>query len=625
MGKLEDLNRGLYQPDFERRAAPSPIPGRKIPQPEANPAWREEPRPNPPLPASPVSKRHYGLIAAAIFILGAALAVGTFYFGFKKQDLVLTIHAKEQIESGEKVSYEVSYKNQGSKTLRELELSFSYPEGAEPLREEGREGKQARTRIQLEDLAPGNEARVQLEARLFGKTGDTPRAEALISYRPDESSSTFTVRSTAATSIVRVPLAVTVAVPADPIAGQEVTVSVDYALSGESSFPNISLGLEYPPGFAFLDADPPSKDGDRWDLGTVLPGDSGKITIRGRLQGTPGELKSFQATIGRYDAGTRLWAPYQTAEAAAKISTPLLSIQQFINESREAVISPGDEVHVRLHFRNTLDIPLKSISVEAAVSGALIDLKSLTVEDGAYNGETGTIFWTPASLPDFALLPAHAEGDLRFRFRLLKATTEVNLKNPAISLKAVIRSADEPRGLQGIDLSSEDLAEARISTKLTLSSRLLYHSQHLRTSGPLPPKVGAKTTYVVLWQLANSFNDLSAVEVRAALPPGISWESQVRPAGSPISYDPGTGSIIWKAGNLPAGTGITAPMPFVAFLVGVVPAPNQIGQSPSLAERIVAAGKDAFTGRDVQETGGNLTTLLQNDPATAAKDWLVVE
>lgn len=620
MGKLDDLSRKLYQPDYSGKSplvqAPS---GHAVSN--APTAWTE----------TAVSPEHswrssrYLKAALGVFLLGAIGLITVLYFGLKEQDLTLSVRAKEQAESGEKITYEITYRNRGSQTLRDVELTFTYPTGAVPLREEGTAGKIQRSEIALDDIPAGGEAKLELEARVFGKTGDAARAEAVLSYRPEKSTTAFSARSIFETRIVRVPLALSLSLPNDVVSGQDVDLVIDYSMSGESAFEDISLGVDYPPGFIFISSSKPAIEGNRiWPLGTLSPGDSGKITVHGRIEGSPGAIQAFNSEIGRYDRVAREWNSFQTASISTKILTPLLSVVQTMNGTRTPILAPGDIVEVDLHYKNTLDIPLKSVVITVKLASPLVDVRSISVTDGAFNGATQSIIWNAASASELGLLAAHAEGDLHFSFRLLQAISGTDLKNLVITSRATIRSSDSPSGLQGVDLSSEDTLTAKISTKLTLSSRLLYHSPSLRTSGPLPPKVGKKTTYAVLWQLSNSFNNLEGVEVRAKLAPTASWENVVAPSGGPISYDPASGQILWRVGALAAGEGIGTAPPFITFLVGIVPAENMIGRSPPLVQEVAVTAKDTFTGQSLNLTSEDLTSNLSSDPTTVEKDWLVI-
>lgn len=624
MGKLDDLRRSLYDPERPREISPKFFTAPKTRSEEIEHSWEK-------IKAAEVGGgeggprhapwRRFALISLVIFLIGAGVLAAVFYFGFQKDDLELSLLAKDRAESGEKVTYQIFYKNTTSGPLRDLELTLTYPSGSVPLHDEAKPGAVPRTRIAIGELAAGQEARMELEARLFGRENEVKKAEAVLTYRPESSTSRFVAKETAETVIVRVPLVVTLNVPTNLASRQEVEIVLDYSSNAQGPFDNMSLGIEYPEGFTFVSAEPkPTIRNSIWSIGSIQPGDAGKITIRGTISGVPADRKMFIARAGIYNALKEEWTPYQIVEKEAVIAAPFLSVSQYINEEREPIVPLGQTLRVRLHYKNNLDIPLKNVSIEVALKGGLHDPKTILVDKGFYQGGTERIFWTPNSYTPFSELKAGEEGDVMFTVGL-KAGDQIQ-GNTVIS-EAVIRSGDQPAGYEGIDFTHNDEVTAKVSSKLTLSSRSAYRSQYLSGSGPLPPVVGRETTYVVIWQLSNSLNDLAGAEVRARLAPGISWKNSVAPAGVTLAYDAHSGIIVWRVGDVERGAGDSKPAPTVAFTVGLVPAPNQVEASPTLIEGIEAVAVDSFTKQELKVPAENLTTELRTDSSTDFSDWRV--
>ena len=629
MSDLESVERKLYTPGAVGTPAPSFL-RRIFSRPaDVKMVWGDESE----LGQSPVpmKKRHrsfFILLGALLVLLGAAAIAAIFYIGLQRQNLTVALLVKDRIESGERLTYQIAYKNEGNQILRDLELNFTYPPGAVPLRDDKTTANGSRVRLPLADLKPGEEAKIELAARLFGRQDEVKKAEGVFYYRIDQGSTRFSVAAGVETVIARVPLVVSINMPNEVVSGQTMTLVVDYTSSAQAPFEGLSLGLQYPSGFEFVLADPaPTKDNNIWSIGTLAPGDSGKITIRGVVSGPPADVKIFNVQVGLYDASNRVWTPYQVVTANAEVSTPLLSIEQRINESRDTIFKPGDQLNIRLHYKNMLDIPVRNIVVEVALAGDVADLQSLQIDDGVFDGSRNVIIWNSASFPNFSSLAPHAEGDLRFSVRIkpLASSEVASGKNIIVTSTARISSPDRPAGLEGVDLSSTDILTAKMSTRLVLSSRLLYHNQYLSNTGPLPPKVKEKTTYTVLWQITNTTNDLTNVELHATLLPGATWENQVNPASQSVDFNANSGVITWRVGNIPAGAGLSRTGPMLAFNIGLVPGVDQIGKSPTLVRGIELIGVDAFTNEQVLIKSADLDTRLTADPTSTDSDWRVAQ
>lgn len=638
MGKLEDLQNELYRSGGTEPPVPRFFGKPKTRSEDARLAWKETPEvAYVSAPAGPSKKMsRFYWIALGILVLGIVSILGIFFFGFEGEPLRITILVKERAEAGEKVTYRILYKNVGAETLKDAELSFTYPAGAVPLRDQAETGKTPRTRILLSDLPKGREGSVELEARLYGREAEVKKAEVVILYRPEASSAKFISKAAGETTIVRVPIVLTVNAPGEVVSGQIAAVVIDYASNAESVFENVFLGITYPAGFEPISFDPgPAAESSVWSLGSVAPGDSGRITITGKISGAPSEIKTFEAKFGLYNALTKQWTPYQVASIGAQLSTPLLSVEQRINETRDFSLRAGDELRFRVHYKNTLDMPLKNISLEVGLtvkSGesvvdaeSVLDFKSLSIERGVYNGTAKRIVWNPASVPEFNEIPPHAEGDLQFYIRTNPLLgIDVDFSSLAIESVAEIKAGQVPYGFEGVDLTSRDSITAKVMAKTVLSSLVLYRNQYLANAGSLPPKVNEKTTYVIFWQLANSLGEVRDAEIIARLSPGASWESRYSPDGSSLSYDSASGMITWRAGSLLVGAGKIKSAPFVAFQVGIAPGPDQVGKSPLLLKDIQVHAQDVFTGEKINFGSPDLTIELRGDLTTSEKDWKVV-
>lgn len=622
MGKLEDLKHSLYDPERPREVSPKFFNAPKSRAEEVEHSWERAKTAEAGGGGMGGNSRwmRFGLFSFLLFLLGAGLVGAVFYFGFQKDDLELSVLAKDRAESGEKVTYQIFYKNTTLGMLRDLELVLTYPAGSVPLHDEAKPGAVPRTRVIIGELSAGQEAKIELEARLFGAENEVKKAEAVVTYRPESSTSRFVGKAVAETLIVRVPLVLSLNVPENLSQRQAVELVLDYSSNAQAPFDNMSLGIEYPEGFTFVSAEPkPTLQNSIWAVGSIRPGDAGKITIRGMISGVPSERKIFTARAGVYNSLKDEWTPYQVAEKEAVIAAPLLSVEQRINEERDAIVPLGQPLRVRLHYKNNLDVPLKNVSIEVKLKGGLADPKTIIADKGFYQVGTDSIIWNPNSYAPFSELKPGEEGDAAFSVGLAGGQGEGN----TVVSEAIIRSTDHPAGYEGIDFTYVDEVTAKVSSKFILSSRAAYRSQHMPASGPLPPQVGKKTTYVIIWQIANSLNDLAGAEVRARLAPGISWENAVVPAGQTLAYDANSGIIVWRIGEVPRGAGDTKPAPLIAFRVGVTPPPNQAETSPALIEGIEAVAVDSFTKQELKVTGENLTTELRTDSSTTPDDWRV--
>lgn len=152
--------------------------------------------------------------------------------------------------------------------------------------------------------------------------------------------------------------------------------------------------------------------------------------------------------------------------------------------------------------------------------------------------------------------------------------------------------------------------EAPITTAFSLASEARYYaaSGGQIGAGPLPPRVGEPTRYWVQWKLLPTQADLSAVEIRATLPPNVTWTGQeALPAGGTLVQE--EGDIVWRTPFLAA----TLEPITVAFEIRLAPGADTRGTEPALLRETRARALENRSNVLIQARASGLNTSLLND------------
>lgn len=631
MSELEKLEKKLYGKNEEelsrrmRRRIVFPGSIRKIAS-----VWREEDAPASSAAAGNPSKaRIFKIVFAASGVIFLLLTVGflLLYFGTRGEEARITIQSRGPIEAGELITVPIIFENTSRTTLKEVELSILLPRGS--IVEEGGFEKPASLRLamKLQDLRPSAEGGTEVVVRMFGREGEEKEIQAILSYRPEKLRARFSSKASKLFLIHRVPLGVAIEAPATVSRGQEIEAIVRYTSTAARPFEELSLRLEYPSGFTFTTGDPKPELGDTiWSIGTINPAKEGTIRIRGKISGEEGEVKSFRAELGILDRLTKEWTSYRDTSMTMKIGVTPLSVSATMNNLREGAIAPGTRVEGVIRYKNNTASDLKNITIRAVLEGGLFNLSSLSVEQGTFDQTSRAIVWAGTAKPELRELASGVEGEARFTVetRDRPVIQSESDKNQTIQLQAEILPSLIPEELQGTDLSSRDKVELKVKTRVIFSGRSLFRSSPILNSGPLPPKVGERTKYAVLFEARNFTNDLDSAEVSAFIPPNVKWEGNFLPSDARVTFDEASREIRWRVGRLEAGTGVISPALTLAFQISVVPADSDAGKPMMLVGESSIKGKDAFAGEDIIEVLGPLTTELLEDPAANSQEWSVV-
>ncbi len=560
------------------------------------------------------------VLTVSLFIL--------FYFGTRGHEAEVTIYDRGPIEAGETLTIPLVVKNISSSALTEVELGIILPENALVI-ENGIEGAAPpRLTKKLSDIAPGQETKIEIVTRIFGKEGEEKKIQATLVYRPENLRARFTVTAEKNFPIRSVPLAISWEVPETLRQGQDVEMKVRYASNAFGVFSNMSLRVEYPSGFTFTEADrKPDFDNNIWKLGDLSPGLQGSITIKGKITGQEGETKAFSAGLGVYDPATKEWRLYRDSTTQARIAVTPLSVQAVLDGSSSSAITPGDHLNFVVRYRNNTPFTVKDIQIKTLLVGDILDLGTLSIDNGGvFDSGNRSIVWGPGNLSRLRFVSPNEGGELRFSVQtrsrpIVRSDADKNL---VLVVRTFISTPEVPPELEGTDISYEDAIEYKIRSFVSFSNKGLYHSSPLPNNGPIPPKVGQKTTYTVLWEIRNFTNDLANVELRASVPPNIKWENVYTPKDALFSYNSASGEIKLSIPYIKAGTGVLQPALVNAFELSLTPSEVDVGKVITLLNETKFLATDLFTNEAVRKVGGAVTTELRDDPQSDHNEWSVV-
>ena len=585
----------------------------------------------------------------AVIIIGGSLFI-YLYLGTRGSEIELSIHGRERLESGEAVTIPISYKNVSGDTMKEVEIAIILSKDTLVRDQDGLE-RPAPPRFikKLEDIGPRETRSTEVIARFFGHEGEEKTIEAVILYRPERLRARFSTRISKNLWIDHVPLAITWEVPELLTNGQEVTVKIRYTSNGRAPFHDLVLRFDSPVGFTLSSSTPaPSIGKNFWNVGTIEPGEEGIITLRGAIAGEEGEIKAFRGGLGKLNPGTREWVAYAEASQEVKMAINPISILGFLDGVRDKKINPGDRIRFTLKYKNNTASVLRNVSVRAFLESGpvtafmgtstknlflgtpqnLLDLATLGIErGGAFDSRVRAMVWTPGSSSELREVKPGEEGEFTFNLdaRSQPSVKTEQDKNWIVKLRSTVDVATIPQELAGTDLSLEDTLQFKVRSKIIFSGKSLYRSSSILNSGPIPPQVGKKTTYTILWETRNFSNDLDGAEIVIPLHPNAKWEGVVTPQDARISYDGASGDVRWKIGEIRAGTGVIRPALVGGFMVSVVPSEADVGKVISLVGESRLSAKDTFTGEVIEEKQGALTTEVRYDSAVSPTGWRAVK
>lgn len=546
-----------------------------------------------------------------LLILGAVIWL-LYRSGFREGNVILEISAPKEAAAGEEIEYKVVIENKNSFDLRDVKLSFSYPEGAVGFNEEGQPLNSRINHLGLTELESRSKKEFVLKAVLTGGKGEIKKASANLTYNPSKIKSVFQKKAEASTVIFKNSISLTLSGPPNIISSQTVQISLDLRNETENDFENLEAVFSYPDGFSFKKATPAPDGGNNvFRIINLSKGEGVRISIEGEISGFEKEGKRFIAVLKKR-IGDRFF-DFQKEEILLTVSTPLLTTEVLVNNSDDYLAAPGERLKYTISLANNSNNNFSALELSAKLEGQMFDFSTIK-SSGFFDQNSRTIFWNAASEPFLSNLASNQKGEVSFEIELKDDFPKVFAKNYSLKVSSLIQTSSVPPdfNLDKVSASAELITKIKSKTEFTAES--FYNDSVFSNSGPTPPRVSQKTTYTIHWKIVNKGSDLTNVKVASVIPIGISFENRTKtaPTQSGLEYNPSTGQIVWSIPTIPAGTGVTTPAFEAVFQVGLTPSVNQVGQTPEILKESVLEAVDNFTKEKINLTKPGITVETVN-------------
>jgi hypothetical protein len=208
--------------------------------------------------------------------------------------------------------------------------------------------------------------------------------------------------------------------------------------------------------------------------------------------------------------------------------------------------------------------------------------------------------------PDLQFLDPDQEGELEFWIELKKEwpISDTGGKNPTIKDTIYLSQVQQE-------------FVNKVNSKLEISQKGYFNDEVFGNSGSLPPKIGGEpTTYTIVWQVKNHYNDVNNVKVKAILPPYCELTGMIFPEdqSSKFTFDSQSREIVWSVGDLKISQGVSGTSaPNLSFQIKFTPSGDQAGQTPEIIKGARIAGEDQWTNETIEAASPSVTTALPDD------------
>jgi hypothetical protein len=568
-----------------------------------------------------------GLLAVVLLVVGIGVAATVWYRSTQtvtESQVSLAVAGPQEFTAGDEIIYIISYANGSWVNWANVELVVTPPRGF-TFRGSNEQVEQVGRQVifRREDLSSRESGELHVRGQLIGEQNETAVAQAELVITPENfPSGRFTKTAVLATTITALPLDVSLDIPGDAASGERVlaTISVrnlsDTTLAGvylrPLPAPEIQLALgdsQFSQGF--------DEVASEWLLPDLAPLEEVQRTIVFHVDGQPGEKRIMDIEAG-IRQGSENFVQRELTHVVTISATEVVVDQTYNGSPGPLTVRPGEEVAGQITYRNVGSVGLKEVIMKVTFEGASFDASSLNLGGvGSYDPTTRTVTWSSATVPELAVVQPQQQSVLNYSFKIAPLeqfpTSGEATKNHVLVTTATVDSPDLPTPVGQPRQVISDRAVLSVKTDLILAADAVYDDGRLgiKSTGPLPPRVGQTTTYTVRFRIGTTINDTADVQLLAVLPDGVRYTGQKYSTGGDVRFNERSGELTWTMPFMEGLTGRARPYNELHVQVAITPGENTRGQAVHLLNRLELSAVDQFTDEAV-------TAALSQFPSTAS-------
>ncbi len=635
LNKLEDLKSKLFNKNYEPKIEHRDI-FPHFQKMDVVDTWAEKENSGPDFREKFFMKtsmfKKFFIFSIVFFVLALGYAAYMFFGNsnsVSNDNIDIAVLSNAFTSGGEEYPLLLEITNKNSSPLELVDLVIEYPKSSESTLTSDNE----HLRVSLGTIPAGGVKNENVKFVLYGEQGSTRPIKISLEYRVEGSNAIFIKDKTYEVSISSTPINLSVDAPNEASANQDINLNVKATLNSTKPVSNMLLKMDYPIGFQFTSATPaPSIGNNVWYLGDLAPGAEHSIAIVGRMIDVfDGEEKVFRAWSGSQSTEdkSQIGVVFNSLEHPVMIKKSSIDAKLVINgvTNSEYAVDTKTPIQGLIHWTNNLETKINNLKITAKISGNAVNRKTITAGDGFYDSSQDTITWDKNSQDKFAEVNPNDSGDVSFSFSptALFSASGGLVSSPTANIDISITGEQAQGGGVVTELGNKQSRVIKIISDVGLSNKALYYSGYFKNSGPIPPKVGQKTTYTIVWSLSNTANNISKAQVHSVLPSWVRFVGPISPATEDLVYNPSTKEIVWNIGGIPSGTGITGSGRDVSFQIELTPSLSQVGLTPTIINDATLTGHDDFANVDIRVNKSSLNTRLLNDASFPSDGSDVVE
>lgn len=572
-------------------------------------------------------------ITVILSICAIAAVAGFFYFNtynpLAEEKVTLTIEGPDKAIAGEEITYQIKYANEGEIDIQNAKIIIQEPRGLQIIRTEPEMQGHS---FDIGQLPAGQKGQTTIVGTLIDSLENNQKLSASIIFVPNNFNSEFSTNSEIHTALLPIDLEVTIEQPSNVVPGEKFKTSITYTYNGLFPIEQLKLTLITPKNFTVEKAEPEFNIDQDWIIENLIPNSTNILSFEGAFKNditfeTEEQRVQTFSILPQIANREKQFFPQHEISNQTKVVDQALIANLIINgQSNNQNLGLGDTLQYSLVYRNKNQDSFKDLSIQLSIDSAPLDIIDWDkIRDPNFGrlekSSTGkTLTWTGDQIANLKLLDGNDDGTINFSlplkdFEQLSDENINDLSKVVINSKATITLLNANN--QILPAIESNAITIGLNSSIDLSVKGLYYYPDGTPigSGPLPPRIGQTTGYIIAYRLSNQLHEIKNIEITTTLPPRVSWANDYQPTVGEVNYDAINKKLSWTINRLP----ISAQNAELIFQVNLIPSTTDGGKLMKLLNPTTLTAVDTVSGDTITQTYGIISTNLENDAFAIGK------
>ena len=561
------------------------------------------------------------LLTFLFFLMTVAAAYLVQYAGIDRtvstDKIGIVVQGPAVVDGGSVASLTLRVANRNPVPIQEATLTVVYPEGSY------RKGDDI-TRLYREEFILGTVAVGEAVNRfitplLYGKTGERKEIRYSLEYRVEGSAEPVIVRNSYDILLRNSPVLLSQPKHTSPVAGKDISFTLTMRSNTAETIPAVCLEAVYPSGFT------PKRYSQRptittpsgalWKMTAVSSRRDRVVNIEGGMHGEERDEQSFTARAiaaptGACDEGVTV----AEESVILVVAKSFLGMDVTLNrsDSETIVASSGDRVNAEVVWVNQDTDRIQDLVITAHLTGPGLDESSISSTRGYFDEATRRLIWDQRQMRSFSSVRSGDGGSFSFSFRVLPDRVEFSAPEKYIRV-SISAEADRVKTNARERVNDVAVAQVNVRSNLRLLSDTLYATGMIPNTGPIPPKVGERTSYILKYFVKNSGNAMADFTMRIPFGRDAVFTGAVSGLyQGEWRYDKNLHTIeVTLPSIAPSGPQSSRS---IELQVAVEPRSRDVGEEIVLAKEAGYSARDSYTNELFEGSARQLTTKVTAEP-----------